>query len=100
MLTRARNRQKRTELQAQAPIPLELQREFTPGEAASLCVIAEEIRRQGHCKIQKDKLGRKAGTSATAVRMAIKKACDLDLVEVRGDSLVATSNWLNAARDA
>ncbi len=51
-----------------------IRHEYTEGERAALCVVAQEVKRGGSCDLPIDRIAAVAGVSRTTVQNAIRKA--------------------------
>lgn len=64
-------------------LPPDLAQHFTVGEQAALSIIASEVARHGSCCLPVGAIAARSGTSATTVRLALRKAAGRDLVHRR-----------------
>ena len=68
---------------ASEAMPASLAAEFTLGEDATLCIIADECRVHGLCDLSNDAIAARAGRHRTTVQSALRKARELGLIIVQ-----------------
>jgi hypothetical protein len=74
---------RRRQMAASGAMPASLAAEFTLGEDAALCIIADECRVHGFCDLSNDAIAARAGGHRTTVQSALRKARELGLITVQ-----------------
>lgn len=73
--------ERRRRLAASGPMPPALAARFTTAEQAALKVISDDVRSSGACVLPLDAIAARAGVSRTSVQNAIRRACELGMLE-------------------
>jgi len=75
--------QHRAKLAASGPMPPDLAKYYTTAELAVLKIVADEVFRQGTCRLSKKELSDRARASETTCHTAVRKAERLDMLSVK-----------------
>jgi hypothetical protein len=68
---------------ASGAMPASLAAEFTLGEDAVLCIVADECRVRGSSDLSLDEIADKTSVGRSAAKSALRKACELGLIIVQ-----------------
>jgi DNA-binding transcriptional ArsR family regulator len=82
-MNRQANLKRRRQMAASGAMPASLAGEFTLGEDAALCIIADECRVRGSSDLSLDEIADKAGVGRSAAKSALRKARELGLITVQ-----------------
>jgi hypothetical protein len=77
------NLKRRRQMAASGAMPAFLAAEFTRGEDAALCIIADEYRVRGSSDLSLDEIADKASVGRSAAKSALRKARELGLITVQ-----------------
>lgn len=79
---RAKSRERRRRLAYSGPLPPALAAGFTPGQLATLRIVADEVKTRGSCALTLAEIAARAGVGVTTARNAIRLAAGDGLVLV------------------
>jgi hypothetical protein len=74
---------RRRQIAASGAMPASLAGEFTLGEDAALCIVADECRVRGSSDLSLDEIADKASVGRSAAKSALRKARELGLITVQ-----------------
>jgi hypothetical protein len=97
-MNRQANMKRRRQMAASGAMPASLAAEFTQGEDAALCIVADECRVRGFCDLSNDAIAARAGGHRTTVQRALRKARELGLIIVQNRGRHGQRNLTNVVR--
>src|SRR5271169_2383017 len=82
-MNRQANLKRHRQMAASGAMPASLAGEFTRGEDAALCIVADECRVRGSSDLSLDEIADKASVGRSAAKSALRKARELGLITVQ-----------------